>query len=192
MYFFKQISSEADKLNSYFNETAKYTAKIILTSFLSLMAAVFQSAGGFLPGIGFTVSPITTAPIIISVIISYQLGFMSYIITIFLLLIIQPSELFIYPFSTGLLGLGIGIGFRLLKKRISIIILASFTLFIGILAVLYIVKFPILGPVSTNVNTYTLLLIYLFTIIYSWAWVEASLIMFKKLNKILYRGKNFK
>lgn len=185
MYFFEQINSDVAKLNLYFNETAMYTQKVILASFLSLMAAIFQSTGGFLPGIGYIISPLATVPIILSVIISYQLGFMAYITTILLLFIIQPSELLVYPFSTGLLGLGIGIGFRMLKKRLSIIILASFTLFIGILTALYIIKFPILGPVSNDVNTYTVLLIYIFSIVYSWVWVEISITLLKKLCKIL-------
>ena len=57
------------------------------------MAAILQAAGGFLPGIGYFISPFATLPILIGAMFSLQMGVMSYFLTILLLFILFPSEL---------------------------------------------------------------------------------------------------
>ncbi|WKB36003.1 hypothetical protein QS257_01435 [Terrilactibacillus sp. S3-3] len=155
-------------------------------SFLASMAAIFQSAGGLLPGIGYLISPLSTAPIIFCTILSIRYGLMGYILAIAVLLIMLPSEIIVFPFTTGLLGLGIGGAFMLLKKRIYIIFTASLFLFAGITILLYGIRFPVLGPTaSSSFHLFTLVLIYLFSVLYSWLWVEISNVCIKKIGKIL-------
>ncbi|SFC09047.1 hypothetical protein SAMN05443252_101830 [Bacillus sp. OV322] len=52
--------------------------KLINASVFSCFAAIFQSAGGFFPGIGYGISPFATLPIFISIVISIKHGFLSY------------------------------------------------------------------------------------------------------------------
>jgi hypothetical protein len=111
---------------------------------------------------------------------------MSYVITVFLLAIIQPSELFVFPFTTGLLGLSLGIAFKLWKSWISITLAGGFGLSIGIMFLLYVLRFPVLGPaVSSTFNSKTSCLIILFSLIYSWIWMGLSKRIFVFLSRYL-------
>ena len=121
MYFLKSLSNEVKSAQLFFNRLSK-TKQLVSGALFASLAAFFQSAGGFLPGIGVFISPLSTAPILFCFILSLPLGFITYILTNLLLLIIQPSELIIFPFTTGILGMGIGTAFYFFKKRLYIII----------------------------------------------------------------------
>lgn len=182
---FKPVFDEVNLFQKTFDNYSK-TMKLVLVSIFACMAAILQSAGGFLPGVGYLISPLATAPILLSWFFSIPFGVMANIVTILLLVVIQPTELIIFPFTTGLLALGIGAAFHFLKVRLSIIVAGAFALTLGIVTVLYIFQFPILGPVASN--SFSLLTtgsILLFSLFYSWLWVEISLKIIKRLNKIL-------
>jgi hypothetical protein len=145
------------------------TTKLILTSILSSFAAIFQSAAGFVPGIGFFVSAMTTLPIFLSTYVSIKHGFLSYFVSILLLLMIQPSELIIFSFTTGILGLVLGISFSKTKTRFLVVFLSGAALFIGILTILLVFRFPVLGPsVGTALHLHLLFLKAFFSFLYSW------------------------
>lgn len=93
--------------------------KLILVSIFACIAAILQAAGGFLPGIGYLLSPLATAPILLCSMFSIPLGIMSYFLTFMLLFILQPTELIVFPFTTGLLGLGIGVSFSFFLEEIK-------------------------------------------------------------------------
>ena len=180
MYFLKSLSNEVKSAQIFLNGLSK-SRQLVLAALFTSLAALFQSAGGFLPGIGIFISPLSTAPILFCFVISLPLGFITYILTNLLLLIIQPSELIIFPFTTGILGMGIGAAFYFSKKRLYIIISGATLLTVGIITLLYGFKFPVLGPViSKNFSLSTTGLIFVFTFLYSWIWVELSLAYFKK------------
>lgn len=180
MNWFSVLSHESDKLHHYFR-TVTYSKKLVLASLLSSVAAILQSAGNLLPGIGYFISPFASLPILICTIIAIPIGLQSYILTIFLLMLLQPSESFIFSFTTGLVGLGIGKSLLILKRRIGIIIFTSVLLMCGICFLLYMVQFPILGPVaSTSPSLKVIGLIYIFSFIYSWIWAELSRYILKK------------
>lgn len=157
--------------------------KLILVSIFTCIAAILQAAGGLLPGIGYLLSPLATAPILLCSVFSIPFGVMSYSLTIMLLLILQPSELIIFPFTTGLLGLGIGASFSFFRKRLSIIAAGAILLMLGIMGLLFIFHFPVLGPaVSASFSFLTAGGIFLFVFLYSWLWVEMALIIIKRLK----------
>lgn len=182
MYFLKSLSNEVKSAQLLFNRLSK-TNQLVSGALFASLAALFQSAGGFLPGIGIFISPLSTAPILFCFVLSLPLGFITYILTNLLLLVIQPSELIIFPFTTGILGMGIGAAFYFFKKRLYIIISGATLLTFGIITLLYVFKFPVLVPViSNNFSLSTTGLIFVFTFLYSWIWVELSLAYFKKLK----------
>lgn len=186
MYFFKPISDEIRLSQIIFNKQNK-TIKLILGSVFACMATILQAAGGFLPGIGYFLSPIATAPILLCSMFSIPIGVMSYFLTIMLLFILQPTELMIFPFTTGLLGLGIGASFYFFRKRLSIIVTGTILLMIGIMSLLFIFHLPILGPaVSDSFSFLTTGTILIFAFLYSWLWVEFALIIFKRLKMIIF------
>jgi hypothetical protein len=186
MYFLESISEQVKCLHMTLKSKLSRPKKIILVAFFSGFAAIFQSAGGFLPGVGYLISPLSTAPILFCSIISVSFGLYSYMLTILLLFVLQPSELLVFPFTTGILGLGIGSAFYYLKRRIYIILSGAIILALGIINLLFIFKFPVLGPVmSTSFQLKSITAVFLFTIMYSWVWVEISYAILKRLKNFI-------
>ena len=172
MYLLKPISDEVRLSQSKF-KTHKKTMRLILVSIFACIAAILQAAGGFLPGIGYFLSPLATAPILLCSMFSIPFGVMSYFLTIMLLFFLQPTELIVFPFTTGLLGIGIGAAFSFFKKRLSIISIGAFLLTIGIMSLLFVFHFPVLGPaVSDSFSFLTAGSIFLFSFLYNWLWAE--------------------
>ena len=162
------------------------TTKLTLTAILGSFAAIFQSAGGYAPGIGFFVSAMTTLPIFLATIVSIKYGFLSYLVTILLILFIQPSELLIFSFTTGILGLVLGVSFYKSKTRFMVVVLAGATLFMGIITILFIFRFPVLGPgVGTSFHFPLLLLVAVFSFPYAWIAAEACSFALKRLAHTL-------
>jgi len=162
------------------------TNKLVITALLSTFATIFQSAGGFMPGIGFLISPLTTLPIFLATYLSIRQGILSYTITTFLLFIIQPSELIIFPFTTGLLGIAMGIAFLHLKRRIMVVTFISICLLVGITVILYVFHFPVLGPtVDTTMDLKVIVLIFIFSFLYCWFFVELCRILMNRFSRAL-------
>ncbi|MEH7356762.1 hypothetical protein V7150_24960 [Neobacillus drentensis] len=182
MYFFKSISDDVRSAQLAFNKHSK-TRQLVLGALFASLAAVLQAAGGFLPGIGYFISPFTTAPILFCTMLSLPVGLMSFFLTNLLLLVLLPSELIVFPFTTGLLGFGTGAAFYFFKKRISIIGTGAILLTLGIISLLYGFSFPVLGhAVSDTFSVLVIGGIFLFAFIYNWIWVDIGLIFFKRLK----------
>ena len=187
MYFLKPISDEV-RLSQILFKRHNKTMKLILCSIFACIAAILQSAGGLLPGVGYFISPLATGPILLYSMFSIPFGVMSYLLTILLLFILQPTELLVFPFTTGLLGLGIGGSFFFFRKRFSIIATGSILLMVGIMCLLFIFHFPVLGPaVSDSFSFLTTGSILIFSFLYSWFWVEIALIIFKRIKMIIIK-----
>jgi len=90
--------------------------KVVITALMSALATMFQAAGNLIPGIGLFISPFATLPIFLAVCYSIREGVLSYLLTILLLFIIEPSELIVFPFTTGLLGIALGLSFIQFKR----------------------------------------------------------------------------
>lgn len=156
-----------------------FTFKLVFSALMSLIAAILQGAGGIIPGIGMLISPFSTAPIFISILILPSYGILSYFLTIFLLLLIQPSELIVFPFTTGAMAIGIGLGLNLFNQLWKVITFSSLFLSIGICLLLYIFQFPILGPFLMEFIILNILIIHLFSLVYCWLWIELVLRLLK-------------
>ena len=184
-YWSKPISVDMRSIKSNINTSGSKIKRIIAAAMLSAVAAIMQSAGA-LGGPGFVISALVTLPVATAALLSVYSGFMAYAVTLCLLLILQPSELIIFPFTTGLLGLGIGFAFLIFKKRAAVTAFSAFSLTMGISVLLYIFRFPVLGPsVSKEFNIVTVAVIYAFSFLYSWLWVEISMISLSFLNRVV-------
>lgn len=166
------------------------STKLILTAILSTFAAIFQSAGGYMPGIGFFLSTMTTLPIFLATSVSVRHGFLSYLVTILLLLLIQPSELIIFPFTTGILGVAIGFSIYRLETKFWVVICSGASLFMGIILLLFVFRFPVLGPgVDPSFHLLSLILIAFFSITYAWiAAVGCSFVLKRLTHALPIRG----
>lgn len=188
MFLFKSVSEHANKLSNSFNQTASLSKQITIFALLAALAAILQSAGGFIPVVGMLISPFATAPVIVSSVLSLRYGFVGYLLTILLLFLIQPSEVLIFAFTTGLLGFGIGFGYYFFKKRLSVLLTGAIFLLSGIVIVLFIIQFPILGPsIQASTSMPFLLSLSGFCFLYSWLWIKISLVLLKRFNTIFSR-----
>ncbi|MCI0765849.1 hypothetical protein [Bacillus sp. TL12] len=159
--------------------------KLVITALLSTIATMLQSAGGFMPGIGFLISSLATVPIFLATCFYIRQGILSFTLTIFLLFIIQPSELIIFPFTTGLLGIVMGVAFLQLKSRIMIVSFSSICLLTGIMMILYVFRFPVLGPtVDTTVDLKVIAIIFIFSFLYCWIFAEFCRLLMNRLYQI--------
>lgn len=182
MYFLKEITEDIHFAKLKFSA---YPAarKLVLAALLSGNAAILQSAGGFFPGVGYVISPFATAPILLCFVVSFWNGTLSYFLTCLLLLVLQPSELFVFPFTTGLLGAGLGIALSRCRRRLGIICKGAAFLTTGILILLYAFGFPMLGPMASSTFSLAAAIgISLFSFLYAWIWVETALFIFKKIK----------
>ena len=180
---FFPTKNELELLTSNYSRTMK----LVLGSVLSAIAVLLQSAGVF-TGIGYVFSMFATLPIVLATMISVQLGIMSYTLSILLLVIIQPSELIVFPFTTGLLGLGLGIGFKLFKHWLKVSIFSAVVLMAGIFLLLYGLKFPVLGPsIGSSIDIRVILGTLLFSLIYSWIWVLISVKASRFMRKVIVK-----
>jgi hypothetical protein len=163
------------------------TTRFVIGALLGSVAVIFQSAGIF-TGFGYLLSMMTTGPIVLATLLSTRIGVMTYFVTIILLAVVQPSELLVFPFTTGLLGLSIGLGLKCMKRTIYILLISAFCLTTGICILLYGIGFPILGPtVTSQFNIRVFLGIFSFSIIYSWIWIRVSVLVFNVIHKAIMR-----
>ena len=163
------------------------TARLVMGALLGSVAVILQSAGIF-TGLGYIFSMLTTGPIVLACLLSTRIGLMTYFVTIFLLAVVQPSELLVFPFTTGLLGLSIGFGLKYLKRPIFIVLFAAVCLSTGICILLYGIGFPVLGPsVSSQFNIWVFFGTFIFSIIYSWIWLRVSILAFNVFHKAIIR-----
>lgn len=183
--FFKKVTSSVwrDELVPTIDGYSK-TMRLVVGALLGSIAVIFQSAGIF-TGIGYILSMMSTGPLVLASLLSLRLGVMTYFVTIFLLAMLQPSELLVFPFTTGLLGLSLGIGLKYLKRSVFIIPFAAVCLTLGISILLYGFKFPILGPLVTSQFSSLLVLgTFAFSLLYSWIWKKLSISAVIVLSKI--------
>jgi len=158
------------------------TQMLVFASIMAALASLLQAAGGYIPVFGFAISPFTTLPICIATIMFFRYGLFSYVLTIFLLLLLEPMELFIFPFTTGLLGITLGWSLTFFRQRIIIISLNSVVLFLGICLPLLVLQFPVFGPMTAeNQSLIILVVIYLFSFIYAVLWYFLAIFSINKL-----------
>ncbi|MEH7158933.1 hypothetical protein [Neobacillus drentensis] len=167
------------------------TTRLVIGALLGSIAVIFQSAGIF-TGVGYILSMMTTGPIVLATLLSARIGGLTFLVTIILLAIVQPSELLVFPFTTGLLGLSLGIGLTYFKRTLLIVAFSSVSLTLGICLLLYGLKFPILGPsVSSHFSIFVILSIFAFSFLYSWIWLKLSIHAFKMIHKVVFRRYSY-
>lgn len=163
------------------------TMRLIAGALLGSIAVILQSAGVF-TGIGFLFSMMSTGPLVLASLLSVRIGLMTYSITAVLLMLVQPSELLVFLFTTGLLGVSLGVGLKYFQRTVWIISFAALCLTLGISLLLYVFQFPILGPsISSQFSIPVILGTFAFALLYSWMWKVISMSMIKSLTKILHK-----
>lgn len=160
------------------------TKRLVVCSLFACVAALLQSMGGF-AGPGYVLSPFAALPIILASTLTFREGFITYLVTIGILAMIQPTEIIVFPLTTGILGLGIGTAFSYLKKDIIVTLIGGISLGIGIIILLFLIGFPVLGPgISTTFNLQMAIYVLIFSLLYSWVWLKIGLISIAIIYRI--------
>lgn len=137
---------------------------------LTAITVLFQSAPVFLPTIGMALSPLSTLPIAIAAVSNISLGFAVFFSSALILIIVSMQETIILLFTTGLLGIVIGI--LLYRKGIIISILfSSLALSFGMMFLTYIAGISGFVDLTSSLSTpLTLLIFFSFSIVYASIW----------------------
>ncbi|MBB6452403.1 hypothetical protein HNQ94_000848 [Salirhabdus euzebyi] len=126
-------------------------------------------------------SPLATFPILLSFIFGLSNGLISYFITIMLLSLVQISQLIIFSFTTGVIGIGIGIGLYF-GKKIYMVTFSTLLLMSGILFVMIFFHFSIYPWFELSFSWGKLGGIILFSLFYCWLWTELSMQVMKRIG----------
>ncbi|HET7628687.1 MAG TPA: hypothetical protein VFK44_09895 [Bacillales bacterium] len=164
------------------------TVRLAAVAVFSAIAAMFQAMGGLFPGPGYAFSMLATLPVAVSILLFARTGLLSYPLCFALLFFLQPSELVVFPFTTGLLGVSVGLAFLLFRRRLPIVFFNAAALSAGIAFALYGLRFPVLGPeFPTRVGLAAVTVIVSFSLLYSWAWTEFTAFVWKRIAPALRR-----
>lgn len=157
---------------------------ISIGGIMTTIAVLFQSAPIFLPTVGMALSPFSTLPIAIASYFSISLGILVFISSAMILIFISIEEALILLFTTGLLGLVIGLFYK--RKLFPAIIITAIILTIGMIALTFIVGISAFGDFTSSLSlTITLLIFILFSLIYATIWN----LSFKRFIKYLIKIK---
>ncbi len=152
---------------------------------LTAITVLFQSAPVFLPAIGLALSPLSTLPIAIAAVCNISLCVTVYFSSALLLIIVSAQETIILLFTTGLLGIVMGI--LLYRKGMVIsIIFSSIALSLGMIFLTYIVGISAFEDLSNMLSVpLTLLIFFSFSLVYASIWN----IFFRKFMDYLIKIK---
>lgn len=160
---------------------------ITLGAMLGSIAVILQFAGA-LGGAGYAFSMMSTLPIVLASAAALQTGVLAYLLAVSMLLLIQPSELIVFAFTTGLLGLSLGAALHFFRSKLLIVSLTGASLTFGIGLIIDLFGFPLLGPELTSVLPPKILLpVFLGSAAYSWIWLVLSLKLIRLLSRQLKR-----
>ncbi len=147
------------------------------------VTVLLQSAPVFLPAIGMALSPFSTLPIALATGMNIALGISVLVASVLILLMISLQEALILLFTTGLLGVVLGVCiFR--KGLVFSIVASAAALTAGILALTYIVAIPSFQELAGRLAFPILSLLYfLFSCLYVSIWSLCFRKFAKRFNK---------
>lgn len=142
---------------------------ISIGGILTTLAVMFQSAPIFLPTIGMALSPLSSLPIALAAYVNLSLGISTLISSTILLMFISIEEALILLFTTGLLGVVLGVLYQ--KSLLISILYSAMALTIGMIVLTYIVGIAAFGDLTNSFSIIVTILIFIiFGIIYSTIW----------------------
>ena len=163
------------------------SARIVcLGGVFTALAVVLQSAPVWMPGLGLALSPVSTAPVAAAACISPVTGFAVLICASAILFGISAQEALIFVFSTGILGLVLGL---LNNRKFWISICTAGTVLFGGLALLfYAFGIKIMGPLTDILESSLPAFFILFSLAYAAGWATLIKFLFKRLKLLKKSG----
>lgn len=144
------------------------------------MCVLFQSAPVWLPPLGMALSPLSTVPVALIASISPLTGLISYLSAGALLCTVSFQEVLIFAFSTGLLGLAVGISIK--NKMITRSVICGSVLFFGLTILLFVFRIHLFGSLIQQFWSITQLCLAVFSFIYAAFWSGIMKFVVKRLR----------
>lgn len=161
---------------------------VCIGGLLTTITVLFQAAPVFMPAIGLALSPFSTLPVAIASVFNIPLGFAVLILSALILILINVQEAIILLFTTGILGLTIGI-FLYRKGIFTSILISSISLSLGMMCLTYIIQMSAFIEFTSSWSIpLSFLIFFLFSLTYSSIWN----IGFKKFMNYLLKTKSIK
>lgn len=166
----------------------KVSRSVCIGGILTALAVLFQSAPALLPGVGLALSPLSTLPIAMAAAINMALGLTVFFSSALILTFVSMQESIILLFTTGLLGITIGILTKRKGNMISIL-LSGVALSLGMLCLTYIVGVPAFAELTETISPpFIFLTFILFSLAYSSIWNICIRKFMNHMLKIIWNG----
>ncbi|MEQ8199225.1 MAG: hypothetical protein ABRQ27_14700, partial [Clostridiaceae bacterium] len=143
------------------------TKIIVIGAFLSVIAAVFQLIPALLSEVFVLLTIFSAVPVYIVSRISPKAGVMSYFVTGIIVMIASVHEGLFFLCTNGIVGLSLGVCSYYIKSRAAIWFLSSAALTITLCIMNYGIGIPVFGSVIQGKAAVQLMIIFLFSVIYS-------------------------
>ena len=140
---------------------------ITISSLLAVIAALFQLAPIFLPVVGMALSPLSSIPMVISVLMFADKAAATFLITAALLFLFNVEEAIIFLLATGPLGLAAATAAISRGSSLKKGLLPASLLSFGILLLVFLIGLPGLTSLVSVLNAGALLAIAAFSYLYS-------------------------
>jgi len=146
------------------------------------LCMLLQSAPVWLPAFGMALSPLSTVPVALAASISPLTGIIAFLSAGALLFTVSIQETLIFTFSTGLLGLAVGI---LINSRMIIrSVVSGSALFCGLNMLLFVFRISLFGPISMQFWSFMQAVLALFSFAYAVLWSDVMKLIVRRLRII--------
>ena len=143
---------------------------ISIGGILTTITVLLQSAPVFLPAIGLALSPFSTLPVAIASVFNITLGLAVLFLSSIILITFNIQEAIILLFTTGLLGIFIGM-FLYRKSMLKSILISSIALSLGIMCLTYIIQLSAFIDFTSSWSIpLSFIIFFLFSLVYSSIW----------------------
>lgn len=145
---------------------------VVVGGLLTALTVIIQSAPVFIPMIGMILSPFSTLPVALAAMTRISLGLAVYLASALILIFLSLEEAIIFVFTTGILGLVLGM--LIFRKGIVIAtVISGVVLSLGITILTFVIGlFKIDGLINSGSAFTTILIFKVFSVFYALVWVK--------------------
>lgn len=164
-------------------EEWKKPRSLCLGAVLAALAAGVQISPLLIPLVGVSLSALSTIPIAFAAYLNPITGFLTYLTGGSLVLLWSFPQAVIFFFTSGLIGLSLGI---LMKRRCRLIVVAcvpAFLLFLGSIAAAKLLGFPLLPWLTGQGRSMLIPIVMLGAFLYTSIWIPVLAALLSRLEK---------
>lgn len=168
-------------------KNAKKTRKLVFGALMTSLAVGIQIAPLYLPFVGISLSALSTLPLAVAGYLEIMTGLMTFGVSGVLLLFFGVSYSLAFLFSSGLLGLCLGIMLRKKYAYPVMAFIASLCLTGGLLLLGKFFGLPVLPWLTGKKRQFLVLVLWFGTFLYSSLWLPVLSVFINRLGKYLQR-----